>query len=168
MKSTPRSSLYVRNIVFGVEDSLVSTVGFLSGIAVADVERATILLAGTVLIVVEGVSMAAGAFLSEESAGEYAAGGKVLKPKDAYIAGALMFCSYFAAGFVALAPYVFFPVSVALWASIVCSLIALVALGAISGALSRAGLIKSALRMVLIGGIAIAIGVAVAKLLGVS
>lgn len=161
-------SLYVRNIIFGVEDSLVSTVGFLSGIAVADVERATILLAGVVLIVVEGVSMAAGAFLSEESAEEYAAGGKAERPHDAYIAGALMFCSYFLAGFVSLVPYMILPVSVALWASIASSLLALIALGAVSGVVSRAGLVKSAVRMVLIGGIAIAIGVVTAKFLNIS
>ena len=66
-----RSSLYIRNIVFGVEDSLVSTVGLLSGIALGDIPRSTILFTGLVYIFVEAFSMAVGSFLSEESVEEY-------------------------------------------------------------------------------------------------
>ena len=61
---------YFRNFIFGVEDSLVSTVGLLSGIAIADVPGHTIFLTGVVLIFVEAFSMAAGTFLSEYSAEE--------------------------------------------------------------------------------------------------
>ena len=52
---------YFRNFIFGVEDSLVSTVGLLSGVAIAGVPSRTILLTGVVLILVEAFSMAAGA-----------------------------------------------------------------------------------------------------------
>ena len=47
-------SLIVRNFTFGVEDSLVSTVALLAGIAIANVETKTIVLTGIVLIFVEG------------------------------------------------------------------------------------------------------------------
>lgn len=156
------SYLYIRNAIFGIEDSLVSTVGFLSGIAVADLERATILLVGVVLIVVEGVSMGAGAFLSEASAEEYRAAGARRKHGHAFAAGVVMFVSYLLAGFVPLMPYILFPISVALEVSVGSSLVALILLGAASGALSRASLVKSAVRMLVIGGVAIAIGVTVA------
>lgn len=87
---------YVRNFIFGVEDSLVSTVGLLSGIAIADVGRSTILLTGMVLIFVEAVSMAAGSFLSESSAENYAS--KHESPLRLSVpASAIMFFSYFLA-----------------------------------------------------------------------
>ena len=44
---------YLRAFVFGVEDSVASTVGLLSGIAIAGVARETILLTGAILILVE-------------------------------------------------------------------------------------------------------------------
>jgi VIT1/CCC1 family predicted Fe2+/Mn2+ transporter len=62
---------YFRNFIFGVEDGLVSTVGLISGIAVADVPKETIFVTGIILILVEAVSMAAASFLSENSANEY-------------------------------------------------------------------------------------------------
>ena len=40
---------YLRSFIFGVEDSLVSTVGLLSGVAIANASRDTILLTGTVV-----------------------------------------------------------------------------------------------------------------------
>ena len=49
-------ALYIRNFVFGVEDSLASTVGLLSGIATAGVNASTIVVTGAVLIFVEAFS----------------------------------------------------------------------------------------------------------------
>src|SRR3989344_3129963 len=59
--------LYVRNFIFGAEDSLVSTVGLLSGVAIGGVAKVDILLPGMVLIFVEAFSMAVGSFLAEFS-----------------------------------------------------------------------------------------------------
>ncbi len=67
----PRDDSFIRNFVFGVEDSLVSTVGLLSGIAVAGIGRSDIVVTGVVLISVEVFSMGVGSFLSERSAEEY-------------------------------------------------------------------------------------------------
>ncbi len=58
----------IREIVFGLEDSLVSTLGTVSGIAVGSGQSYVVLLAGMVLVVVEAVSMAAGSYLSSKSA----------------------------------------------------------------------------------------------------
>ena len=73
MLTQPRSvsASYIRNFVFGVEDSLVSTVGLLSGVAIAGVEQKYIFITGLILIFVEAFSMAVGSFLSEESAEKY-------------------------------------------------------------------------------------------------
>lgn len=64
-------SLIIRNFVFGVEDSLVSTVGLLAGIAFAGVEAKTVVLTGAVLIFVEAFSMGVGSLLSEQSVEQY-------------------------------------------------------------------------------------------------
>ena len=60
------SDTYLRNFIFGVEDSLVSTVGLLAGVAAGGVSSAVILTTGLVLIEVEGFSMGLGSFLTEE------------------------------------------------------------------------------------------------------
>lgn len=158
------SSIYFRNLIFGVEDGLVSTVGLLSGIAIAEVPRETIILTGMVLIFVEAISMAAGSFLSEASVEELdkkarTGSGESLK------AGLTMFASYFVAGLIPLAPYVYLGEE-AFRYSILASLAALLLLGAWSGTLSRAGIIRSALRMAIVGGLAVAVGVGAGSLLG--
>jgi len=77
MRERRLGEVYLRNFVFGVEDSLVSTVGLLSGIAAAGVAQKDILVSGVVLIFVEAFSMAVGSFLSEEFAEEYVAKSRV-------------------------------------------------------------------------------------------
>lgn len=159
----PHTTLY-RNFVFGVEDSLVSTVGLLSGVAIAGMPVKEIILTGVVLILVEAFSMAAGSFLSETSAQELEAGAPV-EGRSPLWAGVVMFASYFAAGFIPLFPYLLYPASAALQLSVVYSLLALFGLGLLSGALSRTNLLRSAARMALIGGMAIAAGAGAGLLL---
>lgn len=160
-------AMYVRNFVFGVEDSLVSTVGLLSGIASAGVERGTILLTGVILIFVEALSMAVGSYLSEYSAEEY------MKHKEAsfqhsFIGGVIMFFSYFFAGFIPLFPYVLAPRPMAFALSIIASLLALFALGVVSAKTVKRPFLRSAFRMLLLGGVAIAVGVIVGGFMQVS
>ena len=54
--------IFVRNFIFGVEDSLVSTLGFLAGIAVAGIATRELVTSGIVLILVEAFSMGVGSF----------------------------------------------------------------------------------------------------------
>lgn len=156
---------YFRNFIFGVEDSLVSTVGLLSGVAIAGVAHETILLTGIVLIFVEAFSMAAGSFLSETSAEEFAAKRHTANTRPAS-AGVVMFFSYFAAGFIPLFPYLVLGGDTAFFSSIFVSVLALFVLGAVSGIFSRTSITKSAIRMGVVGGVAIAVGVTVGSYLG--
>jgi hypothetical protein len=55
----------IRNLVFGIQDSFGSTVGFLSGVAVSGISRETLLFTGILLIFVEAFSMALGSLISE-------------------------------------------------------------------------------------------------------
>lgn len=58
----------VREVVFGLEDSLVSTLGTVTGVAVGTHDVFVVLLTGVVLVFVEAISMAAGSYLSSKSA----------------------------------------------------------------------------------------------------
>lgn len=57
----------IRDIVFGLEDGLVSTVGVLTGIASGTNDHFVVILSGFVLVIVEALSMGVGSFLSAQS-----------------------------------------------------------------------------------------------------
>ncbi len=146
----------MRNLVFGVEDGLVSTVGLLSGIAIAGVARETIFLTGVVLIFVEAFSMAAGSFLSEASVEEMDGGED--DTRGSIAAGATMFAAYFFAGLIPLLPYAVFEVADAFPLSMLFSVLALLILGYWSGRKTKAAW-RKAVRMAFVGGLAIIVGV---------
>lgn len=162
-KDKKRLSIYNRNFIFGIEDSLVSTVGLLSGVAVAGMDKKAILLTGIVLIFVEAFSMGAGSFLSEHSTEKL-----VQKSKQNwkfFIKGAvIMFFSYFLAGFLPLGPYIILEINNAFPTSIIISLLGLFALGAINSKIFKARSLRSAFEMLAIGGVAIGVGVIASKI----
>ena len=155
--------LYLRNIIFGISDSLVSTVGLLSGIDVSGTTtRQAIILTGIVYAFVEAFSMAVGSFLSEQSVEEYEVSGEVAENKP-FTAGIVMFLSFVLASFIPILPYVLFNLSVALWVSIFLSIATLFILGLVSAKMVKVKMTKQAIRMALLGGAAILIGVIVGK-----
>ncbi len=159
-----RKAGFFRNFVFGVEDSLVSTVGLLSGVAAAGTSAWTTFTTGVILIFVEAFSMAIGSYLSENSAQEFVEHRQ--EPLGQSVPNSLiMFFSYFISGFVPLFPYLFFDASRALPISVGASLIALLALGFGSARLSKTSVWKGVLRMMLLGGTAIALGISVGLIL---
>ena len=159
---------YAQTVIFGIEDSLVSTVGLLSGIVVGGVERGTIILTGIILVFVEALSMAAGSFLSEASAEEInnhnGDDKKVIGHSLKH--GVLMFFSYFIAGFIPLFPYVIPAISNPLVISIIASLIALFILGAAAARAAKISVWRIGLRMFIVGGLAIAVGTVIGTILG--
>ena len=160
------SALYLRTVVFGVNDSLVSTVGFLAGISVAGVPRATIILTGVIYALVEAFSMAMGNFLPEESAEEYESKSDV-NDRSSAIAGLFMFLSSVLAALVPLMPYLLFSGVTALFVSAAASIIGLFIVGMLSARLSRLPVVWRGARMALLGGAAILMGVAVGLLMPV-
>lgn len=158
------SVTYFRNFIFGVEDSLVSTVGLLSGVAVAGVSKQYLLITGVILLLVEGLSMAVGSFLTEYSVEEYTH--KIETPmRRNVISGIVMFFSYFLSGFIPLSPYIFWPVDVALKFSVGFSVVALFMLGVVGARMSGTSVFKDGSRMAIIGGIAIIVGMLAGNLL---
>lgn len=154
---------FYRNFVFGVEDGLVSTVGMLSGIASTALPQKDVVIAGTVLIFVEGFAMGVGTFLSESSAADYMKR-KVTRRGTAIKYGIVMFISYLAAGFLILAPYLFLAKNVAFFGSIGLALVSLIALGITGARLAGISLVRNSVRMLILGGGAIALGIVVGRL----
>ena len=154
--------LYLRNVIFGVADSLVSTVGLLSGIDLGGTAVHVVVLTGVVYAFVEAFSMAVGSFLSEQSAEEYEARKEVANGGP-LAAAAIMFVTFLLASFIPILPYLIFGPAAALWSSIIFSLAALFVVGAISAKITKVRMLRHAAEMAFLGGAAIVIGAVVAK-----
>lgn len=155
--------MYMRNFIFGAEDSLVSTVGLLSGVTIGGVSKTGILLTGVVLIFVEAFSMAVGSFLTEYSAQEYLTGAKV-RISNPFSGGVIMFFSYLLTGLIPLWPFMVFDPAQAFWFSIGSSIFGLMLLGIISARVFRISLVRSALRMTIVGAVAIGVGAVIGNM----
>lgn len=152
--------LYTRNFIFGSEDSLVSTVGLLAGIVSAGVGRKEIIISGIVLICVEAFSMSVGSFLSEKAT-EESSSNNTEEDNNPIVASIIMFASYLICGLIPLLPYFLFDTKQAFWWSVIASIISLFALGLISAKILKIKVWRSTLRMTIIGGMAIGLGVIV-------
>lgn len=154
---------YLRNFIFGVEDSLVSTVGLLAGVAAAEISAQAILTTGLVLIVVEGFSMGIGSFLTEETTEEMA--GETPRTLEAIKGASTMLVSYCLAGLLPLSPYVFLRGQTAVAVSVGLSLLGLLGLGyGTSIYFGRPRPYMRAIKMLLLGGFAVSVGMLVGKL----
>ena len=155
---------FLRDLIFGVEDGLVSTVGLLAGVAVSDVPKSTLFLTGMILIVVEAFSMGVGSIIADNSVATYTQH-KEVEAKNSYAGGAVMFFSYALAGLIPLLPYVLFDNTkvTALWVSVGLTLLALFVMGLGAAKVSRVPLLKHAGKMLLLGGFAVVVGVVVGK-----
>lgn len=159
------SPVFVRNLVFGVEDGLVSTVGFLAGVSAGGLLKSDLILSGVVLIFVEAFSMGVGSFLSESSAEEMNGRSKAIDARSLK-GGAVMFVSYVFAGFWILLPYLFAEGAVSIILSVLFAFLALSALGFVSARITGRPPAKRVVRMIVAGGLAIVLGTAVGMMFG--
>lgn len=147
---------YIRSAVFGFEDALVSTTGVIAGIATATSNKQFIILVALVTILVEAVSMAAGQYLTERTIHEI----EKTKHTDSPVTGALiMFFSYFVGGAIPALPVFFLPLPLAVFPAILFAFVGLFGLGWFKGKFVKISPIRSAMEMLIIGGIATIIGV---------
>ena len=169
----------IREIVFGLEDSLVSTLGAITGIAVGTQSTYIVILSGLVLIAAEGMSMAAGSYLSSKSSYDadkqlHKEDGKsyddhfVYPIRSAFVMGIF----YFIGGFVPLMPYFFTTVKNAMIPSIVITAITLFMVGVWASGFTKRSPVKSGAEM---AGVSLAaafvgyiIGMAVSSYFGVT
>lgn len=149
---------YLRSAFFGIEDSLVSTTGLIAGIGAGMQDPKFIVLAGIVGVSVEAVSMAAGEFLSEQTTNELKRGRSKDRP---VLGGIIMLIAYFTAGLLPIAPIIFLPPSISVLASVALALIGLFILGLGKGKITGCSPLRSGLEVLVVGGVACAIGIAV-------
>ncbi len=156
---------YLRSIVFGFQDALVSTTGVIAGVAAGTSDKQLVLLAGMVTITVEALSMGAGQYMSEKSVHQMDTTGK--HTDNLYVGGGLMTLSYFLGGLVPLVPILLFPISFSATVSVIAALLGLIVLGYLKAKLVKVNPWKSAMEMLLLGGTTTAIGLLVGRFLKV-
>ena len=148
---------YVRSVMFGLEDGLVSTTGAAVGIAAGTRDADVVLLAGVVVLAVEALSMAAGQFLSERTVHQ-------VEPwhQDSLVVGTLlMFAAYVVAGLIPLAPVVLVRSMASVVFGAALAFPALFGLGWAKGRVVGVAPRRSGVEVLLVGGVAAAIGIAV-------
>ncbi len=168
MANTPKKRInedYLRSMIFGIEDALVSTTGVIAGISAGSNERSFIILAGVVTVAVEALSMGAGQYLSEKAVHEM--DGKNEHNDSVILTAVIMFVSYAVAGAIPVMPFLFSTSSYATVVSVAFALIGLYLLGYIKGKYLHISAHKSALEMFAVGGIAAIVGLIVGKILQV-
>ena len=221
----PNITDVLKEVVFGMEDGMVSTLGSITGIAIASQNHATVVLAGVVIIAVESVSMGIGSYLSNRSQEEYekrklreekeeihlfpreekeellemyiqegwpkeiaiqmtdhaSLDQKLLlkemalhelkvfpNSRSVSVKGAIyMFFSYIIGGLVPLASYLILPIKTAFPISIILTLAGLFALGTATTKFTKQSPVKMGFRMLVIGGIALAVGLLAGTFVGV-
>lgn len=155
---------YIRSVVFGIEDSLVSTTGLIAGLVVGS-SKEVVILAASVAIAIEALSMGAGEYLSDESVHQYE---KMKRNTDSPLfSGFLMLVAYALAGFIPLLPVVFFDYSYSVYFSLLFGLLGLFALGFVKGKFAKVNPLKSAVKILVVGGAATVLGIVVGYILKV-
>lgn len=155
---------YLQSAMFGFSDALISTTGVIVGISAGTNNKQIVILAGVVTIMVEAISMGSGQYLSLKSSRELS---RDYSSRTPAISGVVMFVAYFLAGLVPLLPVVFLPVETSRVVAIVAALTGLFVLGYFKGKIVKMSPIRSALEILIIGGIATAVGLAAGKFFGV-
>lgn len=156
---------YLRSVMFGLQDGLVSTTGVVVGISAGIPDKAVIILASFVAVSVEASSMAAGQYSAEKAVHQI---DKTGRHRDNLITGAsLMFFSYLIAGLIPISPFLIFPPGTARVISIAIALLSLFIIGYFKGKIVGQKALRSALEMFIIGGLATVVGLVVGYLLRV-
>lgn len=166
-------TLPVREIIFGLEDGIVSTLGVLVGIAIGTNSRSTIVLSGLVVIFVESLSMAAGTYLSSKSQLEiHLAQDKKnpfrslfhRHPRNLPVKESLfMGMSYVIGGLVSLISFFIFSPVAAIIPAVFISSLFLFSVGFYKGKLAKINSVKSGLEMVLISTVVSFVGYLIGK-----
>lgn len=154
---------YLRSIIFGFQDALVSTTGAIAGVAIGTNEKRLVILAGMVVITVEALSMGIGQYMSEKSVHQL---DKIGKHTDSLlIGGMLMTLSYFLGGLIPLIPIVLLELPLSQFLSIFFALCGLFVLGFLKAKLVQVNPWKSAFEIFILGGITTLLGITIGLLL---
>jgi len=156
---------YLRSLMFGLQDGIVSTTGVVVGISTGVSDKAIIVLAALVAVSVEATSMAAGQYSSEKAVHQM---DKTGKHTDSLLVGAvIMFFAYMIGGMFSILPTLFIDQPEAKLVAILSSFVGLFAIGYMKGLLVEGKPLRSAVELFIIGGVATLIGLVVGHFLKV-
>ncbi len=158
------SKEYLQSAIFGFNDALVSTTGVIVGVSTGTNDKSVVILAGVVTIMVEALSMGAGQYNSSKSARQLE---KSEATKVPLISGGIMFVSYFLAGLIPLLPVLLLPIEYSRNIAIVAALIGLFVLGYLKGKIVKVSPMRSAVEILIIGGLATLVGIVVGNIFAV-
>lgn len=150
---------YLRDLVYGANDGIITTFAVVAGVAGADLPTATVLILGFANLVADGFSMGASNFLSirSDEAARAAAGLGVQEP-HAGRHGFATFGAFLIAGAVPLAAYLVPGLEESRFAiAVVLTLVTLFAVGAFRSFVTEQGWIRSGLEMLAVGAAAAAV-----------
>ena len=156
---------YLRSLMFGLQDGIVSTTGVVVGISTGVSDKAIIVLAAFVAVTVEASSMAAGQYSSEKAVHQMDKSGK--HTDNLYIGALIMFLSYLIGGAFSIIPILVFDQPVARVIAIACAFVGLFIVGLLKGYLVDHRPLRSAIELFIIGSITTTIGIIVGYLLKV-
>jgi VIT1/CCC1 family predicted Fe2+/Mn2+ transporter len=149
---------YIRDIVYGANDGIVTTFAIVAGVRGADLATATVLVLGFANLAADGLSMAAGNYLgikserATELAGSY---DSKLETMHAAKHGTVTWFSFVSAGLMPLLPF-FFSLSLqtAFLISVGLTAVTMYAVGAMRTFVTRQSPWRSGIEMLLVGGLA--------------
>lgn len=156
---------YLRSLMFGLQDGIVSTTGVVVGISTGVSSKEIVILAALVAVTVEASSMAAGQYSSEKAVHQKDKSGK---HTDSLLIGALiMFFAYLLGGAFSIIPTIIFDQKASRILAIISAFIGLFIIGYLKGHAVDHKPLRSAVELFIIGSIATTIGVIVGYLLKV-
>jgi vacuolar iron transporter family protein len=103
----PIARHYIRDLIYGANDGIITTFAVVAGVAGAGISNATVLIIGAANLAADGLSMGVGNYLSIR-AHESARAAENLPEEEAYPTrhGGATFLAFVAAGAIPLVPYV--------------------------------------------------------------
>ena len=156
---------YLRSVMFGLQDGIVSTTGVVVGISTGISDKAIIVLAALVAVTVEASSMAAGQYSSEKAVHQMDKTGK--HTDNLYVGAFIMFLAYLIGGSFSIIPILVFNQPIARLLAIASAFVGLFIVGYIKGYLVEHRPLRSAIELFIIGSITTVVGIIVGYLLKV-
>lgn len=153
---------YLRSLMFGLQDGIVSTTGVVIGISTGVSDKAIIVMAALVAVAVEASSMAAGQYSSEKAVHQMDKTGK--HTDNLYIGALIMFIAYMMGGAFSIVPIIAFDQPIAKIFAVASAFTGLFIIGYLKGYLVEHKPLRSAFELFIIGSIATTVGIIVGYL----
>lgn len=162
-----RARHYLRDLVYGANDGIITTFAVVSGVAGASLPARTALVLGIANLLADGFSMGAGGFLSirSDEAARQARGEPPAEPFPARH-GTATFLAFVAAGAVPLVPYAVAAPRDRFAVAVAATLAALFAVGAMRAWVTRLRWWLAGLEVLAVGAVAAGVSYAVGAFLG--